>query len=100
MSDAIGPRALDSRNNEGGKIMDKADEEVDRILTEQYERGINILTENREVLDQIAKILIEKEKISGAELVDIIREVKPELVSEEVSEALKSSFGKEEFQDA
>ena len=70
--------------------MDKADEEVDRILNEQYERGMSILLENKDVLDKIAKILIEKEKISGTELLDIIRSQKPELVTKEIYEAINS----------
>ena len=52
----------------GIKLMRKADDEVDRILTEQYERGLRILESNKDVLEAIAKVLIEKEKISGVEL--------------------------------
>jgi len=35
------------------------------ILAQQYERGLSLLSENRDVLDEIAKILIKEEKING-----------------------------------
>lgn len=54
--------------SEGANIKNKADAEIDRILREQYERGMTLLTDNRPVLDQIAKTLIEKEKINGIQL--------------------------------
>jgi ATP-dependent Zn protease len=41
-------------------------------LQEQYDRGMKLLTENRDVLDMIAQTLIEKEKINGVELVQKI----------------------------
>ena len=88
MSDVIGPRAIGASMpgqapaQEGSELKDLADDEVDRILTEQYERGMKILTENRDVLDEIAKILIEKEKISGVELLKIIQGKNPSLVKD------------------
>jgi cell division protease FtsH len=89
MSDLIGPRALGvpgndgSPANEGAVLKDKADKEIDRILDEQYKRGMKILTENRDVLDMLAKLLIEKEKISGVEMLQEIKKLKPELIKED-----------------
>ena len=40
----------------------------------------SFILENKEVLDQIAKTLIEKEKIDGGQLLTIIETLKPELV--------------------
>lgn len=75
MSDVIGPRNVQppqgsmyggqSGGMQGSVIKEKIDKEIDRILNEQYERGMKLLTENRDVLDAIAKILIEEEKIDG-----------------------------------
>ena len=56
------------------------DDEIDRILTEQYDRGMTILTDNRDVLDMLAKFLIEKEKISGVAMLKEIEKMKPELI--------------------
>ena len=89
MSDIVGPRAVgvampgQMAPQEGSELKDKADEEIDRILNEQYERGMQILTENRDVLDEIAKTLIEKEKISGVELLKVIQKMKPGLVKDD-----------------
>jgi len=58
--------------NEGDDLKNKADAEIDRILAEQYERGMQLLVDNRDALDEIAKVLIEKEKIDGKELLKII----------------------------
>jgi len=74
--------------SEGADVKNKADAEIDRILAEQYERGMNLLTENRDVLDAIAKILIEEEKINGKELLATIQKIKPELVTKQALEAI------------
>ena len=89
MSEAVGPRnvsfafANEIDPNAGTILRKKVDDEVDRILLEQYERGMAILEENREVLDAIAKLLIEKEKVSGIELLRRIEATKPGLISKE-----------------
>jgi ATP-dependent Zn protease len=35
--------------------------------------------ENRDVLDAIANMLVEKEKINGAQMLELIQRIKPEL---------------------
>jgi AFG3 family protein len=47
------------------------DEEVSKIIEGQFERAKNILTENREKLDRLAKKLLEKEVIFKEDLEDI-----------------------------
>jgi len=44
------------------------DSEVREIISDQYSRTMEILTQKRDVLDKGAKILLEKEKIEGDEL--------------------------------
>lgn len=75
---------------EGANIKNKADAEIDRILAEQYERGMTLLTENRDILDQIAKVLIEKEKINGVQLLDLIKEIRPNILPEGAMDAVKA----------
>lgn len=58
----------------------KVDEEVDKILMEQYDRGMSILEANRDVLDAIANLLIEREKVSGLELLQAVEATKPGLI--------------------
>ena len=47
------------------------DEEVKRIIDWAYEKAKTILQENRDKLDRVAEILIEKEKITGEEFDEI-----------------------------
>jgi len=99
MSDVIGPRNIAGSQGgnmfqaggaqEGANIKNKADAEVDRILAEQYERGMKLLTENREVLDKIAKTLIEEEKINGVQLLELIKDVNPNLIGDSAMDAVK-----------
>merc|ERR1712070_473244 len=98
MSDVIGPRNVSPPNGsmyggssgsvQGSIIKEKIDKEIDRILNEQYDRGMKLLTDNRDVLDEIARMLIEEEKIDGKQLLQLISKVKPELVTEKAMEAI------------
>jgi len=54
--------------SDGTLLLNLVDEEVDAILNDQYERGMKLITENKDILDKIAKTLIESEKIDGIEL--------------------------------
>lgn len=51
---------------------------------------MNLLTENRDVLDAIAKILIEEEKINGKQLLETIKDIKPDLISKEAMDAVEA----------
>jgi cell division protease FtsH len=50
----------------------KIDEEIHRIITEQYTRAKTILTERRAALDKIAEALLEYETIEGKHVLEII----------------------------
>lgn len=54
----------------------EVDQEVMRILRESYEEAKRLLSENREIMDQIAAYLIEKETITGKEFMEIFRKYK------------------------
>ena len=49
---------------------------------------MKLLTEHRDVLDEIAKVLIEEEKIDGKQLLQLIKNIKPSLISEKAMEAI------------
>jgi len=98
MSDVIGPRNIAaqqaspfmaSQANEGSDLKNKADAEIDRILAEQYERGMSLLTEHRGILDAIATRLIEKEKIDGVEMLELIKGINSALVTEDAMSAVQ-----------
>ena len=54
------------------ETMVKADEIVREILEEAYQKAVNILTENKAVLEKSANYLLEKETITGQEFMDFI----------------------------
>ena len=86
MSDKFGLMGLATRQDQylsGRTVMDcgeataaAVDEEVMRILKDSYEEAKRLLSENRDVLDQIAAFLIEKETITGKEFMQIFRRCK------------------------
>ncbi len=63
------------------------DEEVVAIIKESYEKALQMLRENREIMDKLAAFLIEKETITGKEFMEIFRREKglpePEKTSKE-----------------
>ncbi len=52
------------------------DEEVMKILSSAYEEAKRLLSENRELLDELAAYLLEKESITGKQFMAIFREHK------------------------
>ena len=50
---------------------------------------MHLLLDNKNILDVIAKTLIEKEKITGIEMLDLIKQINPDLVTEEAVKAVK-----------
>ena len=68
-------------------VANKIDEEVRRIIDTCYKEAKRILTENREILENCAKLLIEKERIGREEFENLfppeLRSTKEELEKEE-----------------
>ena len=73
------------------------DEEVRRIIDACYEEAKNILSENLDVMDEIAAYLIKEETITGAQFMKIFREAKgipePEKAEEPAAEEKKAASG-------
>ena len=69
---------LDGRTvlNCGDETATEIDHEVMKVLKESYAEAKRLLSENRDVLDQIADYLIKRETITGKEFMQIYREVK------------------------
>ena len=92
MSEEFGMMALASRRNQyldGGYGMDCAqdtaarmDQAVKEILDKCYREAVEILKANREDMDKVVAYLLEKETITGAEMVAIIEGRDPELVED------------------
>ncbi len=88
MSDKFGMVALESVENQyldghrvlncGAETEAEIDKEVMRINQEAYQKAKDILSANRDILDQIAAFLIEKETITGKEFMDILHQCQAE----------------------
>jgi cell division protease FtsH len=51
----------------------RIDEEIHRIIDEQYNRAKNIITERRAALDKVAEALLEFETIDGKHVLEILQ---------------------------
>ena len=76
-------RAVRNCSEETSTIID---EEVLRIIREAHKEARQLLRDNRDLLDKIAGILLEKETIFGDEFMDVVCEKYPELRKEEKKE--------------
>jgi len=91
MSDIVGQRVIGGQEGGGGPFMgrdfmgggappvsqslrQKIDAEVRRIVDEQYERGMKLLSSNMPLLHSLAEKLIDQEKVSGEELMKLVNE--------------------------
>jgi cell division protease FtsH len=57
------------------------DEEISRVMNEAHERVRNILAERRKVLDDLARLLSEKEMVQGEELRNMLSESAAEIAA-------------------
>lgn len=93
MSEQFGMMALASRRNqylEGGYGIDCADntaaamdEAVKKILDECYRQAVETLSRNRDEMDKVVEYLLEKETITGGEMVAILEGRDPATVEDE-----------------
>ena len=92
MSDEVGMVALGSVRSQyldGGYGLDCAqdtaaimDREVKKILDECYKNAVEVIRENREDMDKVVAYLLEKETITGGEMVAILQGRDPATVEE------------------
>lgn len=65
------------------KTSELIDEEISKLIEEQYERAVDILTEHKDQLTKLAELLLEKEVIFKDNLIEIFGErpfKKPEMI--------------------
>lgn len=76
--ESVENKYLDGRTvlNCGDATEAEIDQEVMKILKECYQKAVDLLSGNRDVLDKLAEYLIEHETITGKEFMKIFRKVK------------------------
>jgi cell division protease FtsH len=87
MSDRLGPVALGRQN--GNMFMGRdiasdrdfsdetaatIDEEVRKLVDQAYQRTVEVLTNNRSILDRLAQMLVEQETVDSEELQNLLAE--------------------------
>ena len=96
MSDRFDMMALESVQNRylDGRAVRNCSEETSTILDEEtlkiirmaHQNARKILRENRDLLDKISEVLLEKETIFGDEFLEVIHEKYPEMKQEKEKE--------------
>jgi len=89
MSERLGPLTFGKREEQiflgkeltkhkdySEKTAEEIDEEVKRIVIEQYEYAKDLIRKNRKLLDALVNLLLEKETIDGAEIDRLIESFK------------------------
>ena len=89
MSEKLGPRSYGANHGpvflgrDMGEVRDYSeqyaqsiDDEVRNILTTSYQRAKDILMENREKMEELVKVLLERETLDSSEFVDIMNGAK------------------------
>ena len=92
MSDRLGPMTFGKQNEHvflgrdfgherdyGEKVASAIDEEINRIITEQYDRVRDLINSHREHMKAIVDVLLEKETLDSAEFDTILAKVNREL---------------------
>ena len=70
-------RGMASSSNYSDEVAIKIDKQIQTIIEECHIKAINIIRENRVVIDRLVDLLIEKETIDGEEFKQIINEYTP-----------------------
>ncbi len=98
MSDVLGPvsfgsseevflgRDFATHHNYSEKISGIVDDEIIKVVNSAYKRAEEILSQNRDKLDALAALLIEKEKISSVEFEELFTGKKEETTEDVVEE--------------
>jgi cell division protease FtsH len=99
MSDKLGPMTFGKRNehvflgrdfgqerNFSEEVASVIDREVKSIIEERYDFATKLLTDNKDILVQLSKVLLEKETLDEKEVDEIMEKVKKERVENSESQ--------------
>ena len=101
MSDTFGMMALETQSGQyvtgdamlvcSDQTAARIDVEVKQIIASCYERAMQILTDNKDKLHELAKILLEKETITGIEFMAVLAPNQlPSAFEDEVKDAAEN----------
>ncbi len=94
MSDKLGPVALSKRNDEvflgremgqsknySEKLAEEIDREIQKLLTDNYDRAVRLLKENRDTLDRLSEALLIRETLESKDVEKIL--AKQDIITDE-----------------
>lgn len=87
-------RDYQTQHNYSESVASVIDKEIKIIIETNYQKALNVLTENKDILDSMVKLLYERETIYGEE-VDMLMERKP---LDEINAAIDKKNAKQEQQ--
>nr|MCR4842111.1 ATP-dependent zinc metalloprotease FtsH [Eubacterium sp.] len=96
--ESVENRYLDGRPvlNCGDETAAKIDTVVQRFLSEAYDEAVRLLTENKNIVEEIGAFLYEKETITGKQFMEIYRRLKglpaPDEGTDSASDSSKGPF--------
>ncbi len=100
MSDKIGPvyyggsqevflgRDYQTQHSYSEAVASQIDSEVKKLLDEAHAKAVKILTENRKIMENMARVLLECETIYGEEVDMLMNGASPDEVKKELAERL------------
>ncbi|MBC8078182.1 MAG: ATP-dependent zinc metalloprotease FtsH, partial [Chloroflexales bacterium] len=74
-------REISEQRNYSDEVARQIDEEMHRLVAEAYDRARELLLRNRNVLDEMANVLIEHETVEGEQLQEMLGRVVPLSIS-------------------
>ncbi len=79
-------RDIGHSRNYGEEVATTVDEEIRRIVEDAHQKATALLTEHRDVLLKTRDLLLEKEKVTGAEFLALFGESKQQVAVSDVAE--------------
>jgi cell division protease FtsH len=70
-------RSITTQKNVSEATMQKVDQEIRRIIDEQYSLARKLIEENRDKVETMAKVLLEWETLDGEQIEDIMKNRPP-----------------------
>ncbi len=71
-------REIGEQKNYSEKVAEAIDEEIRRLIDEAYLKAVEIITEHRDILDNLARALVQLETLEGENLERILRGEPPD----------------------
>jgi len=90
-------RGIQIRTEISDSTLDEIDNQVKEIVQYCYQEALNIICENRVSIDQLVELLIEKETISGDELIECISRYTEVPIKSYVPMKLDTTLSQEEL---